>query len=361
MPRHFLAGVGRALIFKGNNLIGVGKTLTETTFNFSNTAEEIRGGQGNALWGKYFHDSNLAVTITDAMFDIEYIAASLGVDVTMGGLSVAEEQLSTGDSGGTITLSNTPVAFDGAIIGWYKLPSQSDDEWSIATGIVGNTMTIPGAQNNTAYCVKYYYQNVNAKSIIIPTQYVPSELHITILNDEYSGDINNISNAIKYGRLITDIPRFQLEGNQDLSLTATSAATISLTGSALAVSTTDSCEEATSYGTMTEEIFGATWQDSVIALAMGNPEIALGTNGSATLQVYAVFGGSIASQLVNNEDLTFAIETNPASTTTGVEVGTNTGVITAASATAGACVVSATLTGHEDVPPALATVTITAG
>lgn len=361
MPRHFLAGVGRALIFKGNNLIGLGKTLSETTFNFSNTAEEIRGGQGNALWGKYFHDSNLGVTITDVMFDIEYIAASLGVDVTMGGLSVAEEQVTTGQSGGTVTLSNTPVPFDGTIVAWYKLPSQSDDEWSVSADISGTTLTIPGAQTNTVYCVKYYYQNANAKSIIIPTQQIPSELHITILSDLFSGDINNISSATKYGRLITDIPRYQLDGNQDLSLTATSAATVSLTGSALAVSTADSCEEAPYYGTMTEEVFGQVWQDSVIALAMGNPEIALGANGTATLQVYAVFGGSIASRLINNADLTFAIETNPASTTTGVEVGTNTGVITAASATTGACVVSATLTGHEDVPPALATITITAG
>ena len=62
---HFLAGVGRALLFDGNNLIGVAKTITESTFNFSISNEEIRGGSGNALWGKYFHDSNLAVTLTD--------------------------------------------------------------------------------------------------------------------------------------------------------------------------------------------------------------------------------------------------------------------------------------------------------
>lgn len=65
MPKHFLAGVGTALIFKNNDLIGVAKTLTESTFNFSITGEEIRGGSGNALWGKYFHDSNLSVTLTD--------------------------------------------------------------------------------------------------------------------------------------------------------------------------------------------------------------------------------------------------------------------------------------------------------
>lgn len=211
MAQHFLAGVGRALIFKGNDLIGVAKTLTESTFNFSITGEEIRGGQGNALWGKYFHDSNLGVTLTDAMFNLEYIAASLGVDISMGGLSVAEETQQTGQSGGTITLDNNPVAFDGTLIGWYKLPTQGDDEWSVAS-ISGNVMTIPSAQNNATYCVKYYYQNSNAKSITINTQYVPSELHVTIINDLFSGDVNNLSSATRYGRLITDIPRLQMDG-----------------------------------------------------------------------------------------------------------------------------------------------------
>ena len=42
------------------------------------------------------------------MFNLEYIAASLGVDISMGGLSVAEEQLTTSQSGGTVTLTNNP-------------------------------------------------------------------------------------------------------------------------------------------------------------------------------------------------------------------------------------------------------------
>ena len=41
---HFLAGVGTALLFKGNDLVGVAKTLTESTFDFAITAEDIRGG-----------------------------------------------------------------------------------------------------------------------------------------------------------------------------------------------------------------------------------------------------------------------------------------------------------------------------
>ena len=62
---HFLAGVGRVLLFRGDELIGVAKTLQDSGMNFSIASEDVRGGQANALWGKYFHDSNLAITLTD--------------------------------------------------------------------------------------------------------------------------------------------------------------------------------------------------------------------------------------------------------------------------------------------------------
>lgn len=110
---------------------------------------------------------------------------------------------------------------------------------------------------------------------------------------------------------------------------------------------------------MTEEIYGQTWQDNVVALAVGNSEITMTGTDNATLQVYVVFGGSVASELKDNSNFTFAIETTPTSTVGGdIEVGTNTGIITTSSATAGTCVISVSLTGHEDVPPALATVTV---
>lgn len=63
--KKFLAGVGDAILFKGDTLIGVAKTLTDSTFSLSITAEDVRGGKANGLYGRYFHDSNLAVTLTD--------------------------------------------------------------------------------------------------------------------------------------------------------------------------------------------------------------------------------------------------------------------------------------------------------
>lgn len=347
---HFLAGVGRALIFAGDNLIGVAKTLTESTFNFSISSEDVRGGSANALWGKYFHNSNLQIQLTDAMFKLEYVAANLGVDIAQGGLTVYESS-AAGDAvvtAGQITLSQTPVAFDGTVIGWYKKPT--DLEWSIGT-ISGNIMTIPGSQVGETYCVKYFYQNPNARSIQINTQYIPKVWHLVILNDLFAGDVADIGSASRYGRIVTDIPRYQLDGNMTLNLTATSASTVPINGNALAVETGDSCEEEPYYGTMTEEIFGASWQDNVIALAIENSDLDLVTGGSDTLIVRAVFGGATASARQNNSNFTFAVES-------GTSAAVNSdGLVTASGA--GVTVISVALTSRPEIV-AYATVTVTA-
>lgn len=349
---HFLAGVGRALIFSGDNLIGVAKTLTESTFNFSISSEDIRGGAANALWGKYFHDSNLQIQLTDAMFKLEYVAANLGVDIRQGGLTVYESG-ANGDAiavDGQLTLTHTATEFDGSAIGWYKKPT--DLEWSIGA-ISDNTMTIPGASVGESYCVKYFYQNPNARSIPINVQYVPKVWHIVILNDLFAGDVSDIGSATRYGRIITDIPRYQLDGNMTLNLTATSASTVPINGNALAVESGNSCEEEPYYGSMTEEIFGASWENSVVALAVENSELELVNGASDTLIVRAVFGGVTASARQDNTNFTFAVESGE---TAAVN---SSGLVTANAEGTGENLISVTLTERPSIV-AYATVTVSA-
>lgn len=337
MANIFTAGPARALFFYGQQLIGVGKTLSETTFDASITGEEVRGGPGNLLYGKYFHDSNLNIQITDAMFNLQYVAASLGVDVNQGGVSLYESAKAgeTVAAGGKITLTETAVAFDGAILAWYKKPA--DDDWTVAT-VSDNAITIPSAKTGDHYCVKYFYQNMNAKSITIKAQYVPKTLHLVLINDLYSGDVANVAaSTSKYGRLITDIPQYQLDGSQNLSWSATSTATVSLNGSALAIDDGTSCEEDPIYGTMTQEVFGAKWQDDVKAVAIGNADIDLAKSASETLQVYAVFGGGVASRMMDNSNFNFTVESG------GTSASVNASGVVTATTTAGTAVISVTL------------------
>lgn len=141
-----------------------------------------------------------------------------------------------------------------------------------------------------------------------------------------------------------------------MSLTATGAATVSLTGSALAVNSTDTCEDDPFYGTMTEEIYGDTWQQNVVALAIENSEMDLTTNdvSGEALIVRAVFGGSIASQRKDNSNFTFTIVDDG---NTYINVASGTGVVTPVSG--GKAYVEVTLTNYPNVPPAYAEVTVT--
>lgn len=351
----FTAGPARALFFYGQDLIGVGETLSDTTFDTSITAEEIRGGPGNLLYGQYFHDSSLTVSITDAMFNLQYVAANLGVDLEQGGLSISEEEAVVGSTAGSVALTKAPMAFDGTYIGWYKKPSAA--EWSIGTiDAVQKTMNISGAQTGESYCVKYFYQNENAKSITIKAQFVPKVLHLVLINDLYSGSSTEVaSSTSKYGRLITDIPNFQLDGAQNLAWAAASAATVALSGKALAYSDTSSCEVDPVYGTMTQEIFGAKWQDEVVAIAVENADLELAKSASESLIVRAVFGKGMASQRKDNSNFTFTKVSSPAATAIDLTVDT-TGTVKAGT-TAGVAVIEVSLK-NSTVSPAYVTVTV---
>ena len=110
---------------------------------------------------------------------------------------------------------------------------------------------------------------------------------------------------------------------------------------------------------MTEEIYGAVWQDNVIAIAVENGDVNLvPTSGTETLMVRAVFGDNTPAQRMPNSAFTFTVENNPTPSANDTTVGQNDGVIQAGS-TEGTCVISVNLTGYtEQVEPAYVLVTV---
>ena len=352
----FAAGSAKALLFKGTTLIGVAKTLTDTSTESSISAEEVRAGSGNLLFGKYFHTSNLNLTLTDAIFNLDYIAMSNGTSVASGGVVPKEETRVLGAVTTQLTLTETAVAFEGSVIGWYK--KSTDTAWSIGA-ISDKTMTIVAGTQGDTYCVKYFYSDPNAQNVSLKAQYVPSILHVVLLVDLFpaSGDGTAIDpNSAKAGRLIIDVPQLQLDGNQSLALTATGAATTALNGSALAVEDSASCDSDPYYGTITQQIFGESWKDRVIGLAVANAQVDLDTVTvvTETLEAYAIFGGLEVPRLVSNADLSFAVETGGG---TYASVGAHTGVVTALAT--GNATINVILTGYSSIEPAYAYVTVT--
>lgn len=354
MAEKFLANVGTALIFKGNEFVAIGDTLTEDTFSFSATPNEVRGGKSNPLLGRWFSDSTLNVTITNATFKLEYLAWSLGTTIEQGGTSFYE---STGAgekvvTAGQIELKHTPAAFNGTMIGWYKKPT--DTGWSIgAISETGNKyyMAISSAQPNDVYCIKYPYMDENARMMTIPADFNPDELHVVLLNDLYNADINSDSSASVIGRLITDIPRLGLDPSQDLTLNATSSAPTQISGTAFRYSSGTGCSTEATYGTMTEQVYGAKWQDNVQFIAPENGDMELTTSAKETIVMRVVYGGTVASQRKDNSNFTFTVLDGDSTVSTSGEV-------TAASS-AGKTIIGVTLTGYPNVPQAFVYVNVT--
>lgn len=354
MAEKFLANVGTALIFKGNEFVAIGDTLTEDTFSFSATPNEVRGGKSNPLLGRWFSDSTLNVTITNATFKLEYLAWSLGTTIEQGGTSFYE---STGAgekvvTAGQIELKYTPAAFNGTMIGWYKKPT--DTGWSIgAISETGNKyyMAISGAQPNDVYCIKYPYMDENARMMTIPADFNPDELHVVLLNDLYNADINADSSASVIGRLITDIPRLGLDPSQDLTLNATSSAPTQISGTAFRYSSGTGCSTEATYGTMTEQVYGAKWQDNVQFIAPENGDMELATSAKETIIMRVVYGGTVASQRKDNSNFTFTVLDGDSQVSTSGEV--------TAAGSAGKTIIGVTLTGYANVPQAFVYVNVT--
>lgn len=353
MAEKFLANVGTALLFKGNDFIGQGSTLTENTFSFSASPNEVRGGKSNPLLGRWFSDSTLNVTLTNATFKLEYLAWTLGTTIEQGGTSFYES--TTGENittAGTLELAKKPASFNGTMIGWYKKPA--DSTWTVGSITeTGNKyyLAIAGSQPGDVYCVKYPYMDENARMMPIPADFNPDELHVVIINDLYNADINVDSSASVIGRLITDIPRLGLDPSQDLTLNATSSAPTQLSGTAFRYSTNDTCNGEAIYGTMTEQVFAAKWQDNVALLAIEEGDIELVTGEKQTIVVRVVYANGAQSQRKDNSNFTFTVLSGDSTVDTK-------GVVTAA-ASAGNSVIGVSLTGYPNVPQTFAYVTVT--
>lgn len=329
--KYFIAGVGRALLFKGETLFADCRTLADSSITIGVTAEDIRGGEGNKLWGQYFHDSSFSMKLTDIMFNLEYVAANVGADIAAGGDVFKTEALKA--EGGVLTLAKAPVPVvtNGAAKVFYRKASDANAEM-LAAIAVDNKITVGGADDNADYCVLYRYNDEAAQVVTVNAQFIPETLHAVLTVALYSGDSCNIEASTKVGEIEIDIPRFQLTGAMDISMTATGASQTPLEGNALA-SGCAGCDGDGIYATITKVLFNANWYDNVEGLIIEDNyvEIAAG-DYSRQLVVYAFYRDGAPKQ-IDASKLNFAID--PAIglsvSATGLVTGTatnGTGIVT---------------------------------
>ena len=301
MARLIMAGVATVDMFDGDKLFGSATTLTESSLNIGISAEDVRGGEGAGLLGRYFHTSTFELTLTDALFNMEYIAKSVGAEVQAGADVMMNEQLTTDAT--TLTLSKTPVPMGcGDTYVWYR--GVNDEAWTAAKP-VQKAITVPAAGT---YCVKYFYKNAAASKIRIASDYVPATLRLVLKENLYAaGETNN--SQTKVGYVLINIPRFQLDGSQELSMSMTGASTTSLKGMALISDGCNAgCEGAGYYADMIQVLDAASWTDGIIALAVDGGKIKTGVEA----KVYAIYANKTPKLITDDmlgDDLELVIPT----------------------------------------------------
>lgn len=350
MSNYILAGVGTIEAFTQSSTqptkIFTSKTLQESGISISVTAEDIRGGLSNPLLGRYFHDSILEANITDALFNLQYLALNVGGEVVIGGSSLVTETVTAGS--GTLTVQGTPVAFGTAgTVGWYTPAGQED--WAPLTfeGKVATATVTSG----TEYCVRYNANDAGIQEFVVPSAIIPSEVHLVMTYPLFAGGTSPeaISTSSQVGELIVDIPRFQFAGNVELSLTSSGAATSNLSGSALASYTTANCNDMGTYGTVKQKIYGGNWYDDLTTIAVDGGNFSIANGATKTLKVIGIFKNGTG--VLDNSKLTF---TSSASSTASV---TNAGVVTGAAT--GSANITITVTDKTSVATMVG-VTVTA-
>lgn len=351
MSNYILAGVGTIEAFTQSSTqptkIFTSKTLQESGISISVTAEDIRGGLSNPLLGRYFHDSILEANITDALFNLQYLALNVGGQVVIGGSSLVTETVTGGS--GTLTVTGTPVAFGSAgTVGWYTVAGQ--DNWSPLT-FSGQTATVEGVTSENTYCVRYNASDAGIQEFTVPSAIIPSEVHLVMTYPLFAGGTSPeaISTSSQVGELIVDIPRFQFAGNVELSLTSSGAATSNLSGSALASYTTANCNDMGTYGTVKQKIYGGNWYDELMTIAVDGGNFSIADGATKKLKVIGIFKSGTG--VLDNSELTF---TSSASGTASVS---DAGVVTGESA--GSANITITVTDKTSVATMVG-VTVTA-
>ena len=319
---YFLCGVADVELFSGDVLIASAKTLTDTSISVGVTAEDIRAGQGAKLYGKYFHSSTLDVTLTNAAWDLEYIARNTGSQIIVGGDAIFSESVTLGE-GGKGEISRDPVAFgehgEFGTIGWATLVGKEAYQ---KVELTGREFTIAGGEAGQVYCIKYFQHAEGANAIKINANFIPDTVKCVMKATLYSGDASNPTAGTKAGILQITIPRLILSGSQEIAMSMTGTASSNLTGSALATNNGDSCEGDGYYAEIIEVIEGANWYDNIEGLMVVDADFTMATTDEKTLLVKAVYTNGSTKNLANDK-LTFT------SNADGVAlVGANTGIIT---------------------------------
>ena len=342
----FLANVMDAFVYAGDELLFTSKALTDSSISIGITAEEVRGGKGNKLIGRFFHDSTFGLELQDALFNLDYIAKNVGAQITQSNGVLYEEQIVA--SNGALTVTGNPADFLGlGTLGWYSLPGE--DEWTKFT-FSGSTSLDADVTSGDTYCVKYI-NNLACEQVVVPSEFVPDEVTVILRGDLYKASKgNDVTTSSVIGHITVEVPRFQLNGTMDIQLNSSGASQIPFAGQALVTMDANAgCEGGGYYAVIKQYSSAANWYDNLIAIAVeGSDSLTVAMGDTKLIKTYGVFSGG-SSRLIDPSLLKYTVTAG-----TGGGAVSDAGVFTPSAE--GNCTVAIALAGTPNPKPAIGTV-----
>lgn len=299
MDKLFSVGVANAKIYKDpqkTQLIAVAEGLLDSSIATATSSTEIRGGKRNPLLFTYYHSPNVSLTLNNTHWNLALINANTGGELTKGAnLEYTETVTLTGKAG---TVDKTPVGSEGGSkIGWIECNGSY-----FSTTFTGSNFNAPAqVPDNATVRISYTAFNSGADKLTIPTNFIPKTLYIEMENDLATSKAGD--GVI--GRNVFIMPSAQLSGASEIAMTSDGYTETELTMNGLKYKSEDGKDI---FCWMIQEIFGKTWYDNVVDLAVsGSADGTLKVGKTAQLTVWAVEEGGFQSFLVPDySDLTFS-------------------------------------------------------
>lgn len=322
MPNYYLGSVADVDIFDGSTLIGTSKTQTDNSWSVSVNATEVRSGQGAVLNSIFYSQSKMEISLKDQMWKMDFIAKSIGGNITVGANDYVEESvvLASANAG---TVVKTPASFGTyGTVGWVSIPKSGS--WSLVT-FTGNGFTSPVGTTGSTVCVRFFTSNPAARQLTVSSNIIPATVRLVMKTQLFAGD--DQSTATKVGYVVTEVPRFQFDASVSINMVSSGVSDTPLKGMALATEAA-SCGQNGYYATITEVITSKNWYDDVSSIVVLDSDVTLAVAGTQTLEIRAInsYGNVFRPPYA---DLTFTSGTpakatcSSAGVVTGVASGTS--------------------------------------
>ena len=308
----YMGSVGKAEAFRRNannefDLAFVSKTLTDSGLNITTTKDDIRAGTGAPVQFSFYHDANVEITLTDVLWDPNYLQAQLGAQFTNGSEDYVTDQVTFAQGSSEVEYADyekihkMPIPCGEEYVVWGS--PKGRDEW-VKLGYDATTHKLSlnkAVTAETVYCIRYLGAVDNAKVAEITSMIVPEELFLIITAPLFAGDACSPSKGKEAGHITFEVPRFQLNGSQEFAMNMSSNQTMSLAGTALAATSEDCDSVGGKLLRIIEVVYDRSWKDDAEDIQIDAQCLEVGDEPS----VYAILNNGYLKHCNNADDLTF--------------------------------------------------------